>query len=471
MRDLKNNVPDSKHEINDKNVSPGDWVVVITHTGDTFQGTLMPRYASMDKKHVVLKLKSGYNLGISSSKVKSVSKSGHDLGLATNLVDDAKPRLQIWKENVQPVHKIALIGTGGTIASKVDYRTGGVSAALSASEIYDAVPELRKHASIEADFMFNEYSENLEPHHWTLIANRIAEKVRSGGFRGIVVSHGTDTMHYTAAALSFALHNLPIPVVLVGSQRSSDRPSSDAALNLLGATIFSIESPYTGVFIAMHGSTSDDFISCHLGTRVRKNHTSRRDAFESIDRLPIATVKNAVLKIQSQFVKMEIPKRSYNDDAVISEGLENNFEVESKFDPRVTLIKYYPGLDPNLIAYAVKTGSRAIVLEGTGLGHVGRKFFPEISKAIKSGVLIFMTSQCIWGRTNMKVYDTGRDLIELGVVPLEDITPETAVVKAMWVMANSHDNAEAVRMMGKNIANEISLTSPISKRLLNYGED
>lgn len=471
MRDLKNNVPDSKHEINDKNVSPGDWVVVITHTGDTFQGTLMPRYASMDKKHVVLKLKSGYNLGISSSKVKSVSKSGHDLGLATNLVDDAKPRLQIWKENVQPVHKIALIGTGGTIASKVDYRTGGVSAALSVSEIYDAVPELRKYAPIEADFMFNEYSENLEPHHWTLIANRIAEKVRSGGFRGIVVSHGTDTMHYTAAALSFALHNLPIPVVLVGSQRSSDRPSSDAALNLLGATIFSIESPYTGVFIAMHGSTSDDFISCHLGTRVRKNHTSRRDAFESIDRLPIATVKNAVLKIQSQFVKMEIPKRSYNDDAVISEGLENNFEVESKFDPRVTLIKYYPGLDPNLIAYAVKTGSRAIVLEGTGLGHVGRKFFPEISKAIKSGVLIFMTSQCIWGRTNMKVYDTGRDLIELGVVPLEDITPETAVVKAMWVMANSHDNAEAVRMMGKNIANEISLTSPISRRLLDYGED
>ena len=160
-----------------------------------------------------------------------------------------------------------------------------------------------------------------------------------------------------------------------------------------------------------------------------------------------------------------------NDDAVISEGLENNFEVESKFDPRVTLIKYYPGLDPNLIAYAVKTGSRAIVLEGTGLGHVGRKFFPEIAKAIKSGVLIFMTSQCIWGRTNMKVYDTGRDLIELGVVPLEDMTPETAVVKAMWVMANSHDNAEAVRMMGKNIANEISLTSPISMRLLNYGED
>jgi glutamyl-tRNA(Gln) amidotransferase subunit D len=471
MRDLKNNVPDSKHEMNDENASPGDWVVVTTHNGDTFQGTLMPRYASMDKKHVVLKLKSGYNLGISSSKVKSICKSEHNLGRATNLVDTAKPMLQIEKENLQPVHKIALIGTGGTIASKVDYRTGGVSAALSASEVYDAVPELREYASMDADFMFNEYSENLEPHHWTQIANRIAEKVRSGGYRGIVVSHGTDTMHYTAAALSFALHNLPIPVVLVGSQRSSDRPSSDGALNLIGATIFAIKSPYAGVFVAMHGSTSDDFVSCHLGTRVRKNHTSRRDAFESIDRLPIARVNNTEVKIESQFVNIDIPNRLNNFDASFSKNLESNFEVKSKFDPRVTLIKYYPGLDPNLIGYAVKTGCRAIVLEGTGLGHVGRKCFPEVAKAIESGVLIFMTSQCIWGRTNMKVYDTGRDLIELGVLPLEDMTSETALVKAMWAIANSHDNLEAAKMMERNIANEISLMSPINRRLLYYGKD
>jgi glutamyl-tRNA(Gln) amidotransferase subunit D len=471
MKDLKHNVPDSKHGMNDKNVSPGDWVVVTTYRGETFQGTLMPRYASMDKKHVVLKLESGYNLGISSSKVKSIRKSVYNLGPATNYVDNAKPGQHIGKENSNHVHKIALIGTGGTIASKVDYRTGGVSAALSASEIYGAVPELRKYASIDADFMFNEYSENLEPHHWTQIANRIAEKVRIGGYRGIIVSHGTDTMHYTAAALSFALHNLPIPVVLVGSQRSSDRPSSDGALNLLGATIFAIESPYAGVFVAMHGSTSDDIISCHLGTRVRKNHTSRRDAFESIDRLPIATVNNAEVKIESQFVNMNIPNRLNNYEASLSKKIENNFEVEPKFDPKVTLIKYYPGLDPNLFGYAFKSGCRAIVLEGTGLGHVGRKFFPEIAKAIKFGVLIFMTSQCIWGRTNMKVYDTGRDLIELGVLPLEDMTSETAVVKAMWVMANSHDNVEAAKMMERNIANEISLTSPINRRLVYYGKD
>jgi glutamyl-tRNA(Gln) amidotransferase subunit D len=446
-------------------------VVLTTHNGDTFQGTLMPRYASMDKKHVVLKLKSGYNLGISSSKIKSIRKSEYDSIAVTNLRDTAKPRRQIEKEDLQPLHKIALIGTGGTIASKVDYRTGAVTAALSASEIYDAVPELREYASIDADFMFNEYSENLEPHHWTQIANRVAEKVRSGDYRGIVVSHGTDTMHYTSAALSFALHNLPIPVVLVGSQRSSDRPSSDGALNLIGATIFAIKSPYAGVFVAMHGSTSDDSISCHLGTRVRKNHTSRRDAFESIDRLPIATVSNAEVKIMSQFVNMDIPNRLKNYNASSSKKLENNFEVNSKFDPRVTLIKYHPGLNPNLIGYSVNTGCRAIVLEGTGLGHVGRKFFPEVARAIKSGVLIFMTSQCIWGRTNMNVYDTGRDLTELGVLPLEDMTTETAVVKAMWAIANSHDNVEAAKIMERNIANEISLVSPINRRLLYYGKD
>jgi glutamyl-tRNA(Gln) amidotransferase subunit D len=471
MRDLENNVSDSKHGIISKNISPGDFVVVTTHCGDTFQGILMPRYASMDKKHVVIKLRSGYNLGILSAKVKSISKSKNNLGTAKTLVGIAKPRLQIETENLDSAHKIALIGTGGTIASKVDYRTGGVSAALSASEIYDAVPELRKYASIDADFMFNEYSENLEPYHWTQMADRIGEKVRSGSYRGIVVSHGTDTMHYTAAALSFALRNLPIPVVLVGSQRSSDRPSSDGALNLIGATIFAIESPYAGVFVAMHGSTSDDIISCHLGTRVRKNHTSRRDAFESIDRLPIASVINAEVKIEPQYVRMDIPYRLNIYDASYSKKRENKFEVVSKFDPKVVLIKYYPGIDPNIIGYAVKTGCRAIVLEGTGLGHVGRKLFPEIANAIRSGVLIFMTSQCIWGRSNMKVYDTGRDLISLGVLPLEDMTSETAVVKAMWVMASAHDNVEAAKMMEKNIANEISLTSPINRRLIYYRKD
>jgi glutamyl-tRNA(Gln) amidotransferase subunit D len=471
MKESKNNLPDSKQEIHETEVSPGDWVILTTYEGDTFCGTLMPGYETMDKKHIVIKLKSGYNIGVRASRIKSISKAMDEGSQTRNITESLKMRTRTESMIADPLPKIALIGTGGTIASKIDYRTGGVSAALSASELYSAVPELKKYASIDADFMFNEYSENLEPHHWTQIANKIAEKVRSGVYRGIVVSHGTDTMHYTAAALSFALHNLPIPIVLVGSQRSSDRPSSDGALNLIGATLFSLKSPFSGVFVAMHGGTSDDVIACHLGTRVRKNHTSRRDAFESIDRLPIGTVKNDNVQFQSQDINMEIPERASTKGSMNAGKLEIRFTVQPKFDPRVTLLKYYPGLDPNLIAYCIESGYKAIVIEGTGLGHIGRKCFPEITKAIKSGIMVFMTSQCIWGRTNMRVYDTGRDLIKMGVMPLADMIPETAVVKAMWVVANSRNNTEAARMMERNIANEISLISPISRRALEYDKD
>jgi glutamyl-tRNA(Gln) amidotransferase subunit D len=471
MKESKNNLPDSKQEIHETEVSPGDWVILTTYEGDTFCGTLMPGYETMDKKHVVIKLKNGYNIGVRASRIKSISKAMDEGSQTRNITESLKMRTRTESMIADPLPKIALIGTGGTIASKIDYRTGGVSAALSASELYSAVPELKKYASIDADFMFNEYSENLEPHHWTQIANKIAEKVRSGVYRGIVVSHGTDTMHYTAAALSFALHNLPIPIVLVGSQRSSDRPSSDGALNLIGATLFSLKSPFSGVFVAMHGGTSDDVIACHLGTRVRKNHTSRRDAFESIDRLPIGTVKNDNVQFQSQDINMEIPERASTKGSMNAGKLEIRFTVQPKFDPRVTLLKYYPGLDPNLIAYCIESGYKAIVIEGTGLGHIGRKCFPEITKAIKSGIMVFMTSQCIWGRTNMRVYDTGRDLIKMGVMPLADMIPETAVVKAMWVVANSRNNTEAARMMERNIANEISLISPISRRALEYDKD
>jgi glutamyl-tRNA(Gln) amidotransferase subunit D len=467
----KNNPPDSKQEPQETKVSPGDWVVMTTYQGDTFYGTLMPGYETMDKKHVVIKLKSGYNIGVRASRIKSISKASCEGSQIKNDAEASKMRAREESKITNPLPKVALIGTGGTIASKIDYRTGGVSAALSASELYTAVPELKRYASIDADFMFNEYSENLEPHHWTQIANKIAEKVRSGVYRGIVVSHGTDTMHYTAAALSFALHNLPIPVVLVGSQRSSDRPSSDGALNLIGATLFSLKSPFSGVFVAMHGSISDDVIACHLGTRVRKNHTSRRDAFESIDRLPFGTVKNEIVQIHSQDINMEIPERAAINGSMNADKLENHFTVRPKFDPRVMLLKYYPGLDPNLISYCIENGYKAIVIEGTGLGHIGRKCFPEITKAIKSGIMVFMTSQCIWGRTNMRVYDTGRDLIRMGVIPLADMIPETAVVKAMWVVANSRNNTEAAGMMERNIANEISLISPISRPALEHDKD
>src|SRR5688572_5603995 len=356
-------------------------------------GVLMPRYESASEDYIVIKLKSGYNTGIHAGKIKSMTKLPRSESAPTAKTHEIA-------EN-KDLSKIALISTGGTIASKIDYRTGGVHAALSASELYQSVPELASYASIDPEVLLSEYSENLKPEHWSIIAEKVAEKVKSGKYRGIVVSHGTDTMHYTAAALSFALQGLPVPVVLVGAQRSSDRPSSDAALNLLGAAAFAAKSEYAGVFVAMHAGTSDDAVACHVGTRVRKNHTSRRDAFESIDVTPVALVRNNAVEMQKS--EITLAKRS-----------SGNFVAKPKFDDRVALLKYHPGFDPRMIEHAAKT-YRAIILEGTGLGHVSKECFPALKKAVDAGLTVCMTSQCIWGRVRMTVYDSGRDLLDIGV--------------------------------------------------------
>jgi glutamyl-tRNA(Gln) amidotransferase subunit D len=434
-------------------VSIGDTINVQTNDGQ-FIGILMPRYELADKNHVVIKLKSGYNIGIKTANIQLITKimqeSDQNISVGTIKKEYLKEKLK----EIETLPKIALISTGGTIASKVDYRTGGVSAALSASELYASVPELGKYASIDPEVLLNEYSENLKPEHWTMIANKIAEKVKSNMYRGIIVSHGTDTMHYTASALSFALQNLPIPVVIVGAQRSSDRPSSDAALNLISATIFVTKSELSGVFVTMHASPSDDTIACHVGTRVRKNHTSRRDAFESIDITPVAMIKGDRVEIQKEQSEIKLHKR--NDSS--------SFLVKPDFNSKAILLKYHPGFDPYLITYAIMSGYKAIIVEGTGLGHISRECFPQIQNAVKSGVMICMTSQCIWGRIRMTVYDTGRDLINIGVIPLSDMISETAIVKAMWVLANTKEIESAKEMMQENIANEISRVIPITDK-------
>jgi glutamyl-tRNA(Gln) amidotransferase subunit D len=429
----------SKHDI-----LVGDSIRVTTDDRE-MSGLLMPRYESASDDYIVIKLKSGYNTGIHVGKIKSITK------LSDKDKEDVISVTTSAVSTNQNLPKIALISTGGTIASKIDYRTGGVHAALSADELYESVPELASHASVDPEVLMSEYSENLRPEHWTLIAEKVVEKIKTGKYDGIVISHGTDTMHYTAAALSFALQNLPVPVVLVGAQRSSDRPSSDAALNLLGATIFAADSRYTGVFVAMHAGTSDDTIACHVGTRVRKNHTSRRDAFESIDMTPVAFLRNNKIETQQ--------KHGYR---LVERSNQNPIEINTEFDDRVILLKYYPGFDPTLIEHAINAGYRAIILEGTGLGHVGKECFPALKKAVAAGLMVCMTSQCIWGRVRMTVYDTGRDLLDIGVVPLSDMISETAIVKAMWALKETQDIEAVKKIMQQNLANEISDVIPVS---------
>ena len=396
----------------------------------TYSGILMPRYESGDESHIVLKLKSGYNIGIEFEKIEKIEK----IGEGQSSVESSQT---IEKDEKLP--KILLLSTGGTIASKVDYRTGAVTPALSATELYEAVPEIAKIANIDAEVLFSEYSENLQPEHWLEIAKKV-DSVADSDYTGIIIAHGTDTMHYSSAFLSFALSGFKKPIVLVGSQRSSDRPSSDAALNLIAATKFLRRYSTKGVFVVMHHNESDKAIACHLGTRVRKNHTSKRSAFETIGSSPAYVIfENEIIDNTS---KME------------NSAFSKDYNPRINLDTKAALVKYHPGFDPEIIESLIKLQYRAIIFEGTGLGHVGKTMYDSIKKAKEKGIFLGMTSQCIDGRVSMTVYESGRDLLDMGIVPLETMIPEVALVKAMWVLGNSDSDDEIKKMMLEDYASE-----------------
>ncbi|MCS7113004.1 MAG: Glu-tRNA(Gln) amidotransferase subunit GatD [Nitrososphaerota archaeon] len=409
----------------------GDEVRVV-RDGEVYEGVLAPRIEYGGEDFIVVKLRSGYNIGVRVSDGKvQVEKlpARREVRYKSPVIPEAKATLP----------SVAILGTGGTIASRVDYRTGAVTPIFSADDLYGFTPELAGIARIDVETVFNIFSEDMTPKHWSIIAYKIGEYV-SKGIDGIIVTHGTDTMGYTAAALSFALRNLPVPVILVGAQRSPDRPSSDAALNLIGAVTAAAYAPFAEVVVAMHKGLSDDEVAFHRGTRVRKCHTSRRDAFKSINSDQVAVYRD---------YKIEMLTEDYRRRG------EDGFRVEAEFEERVALIKFYPGFDPKIIEWYIDDGYRGLVIEGTGLGHVSSRCIPALKRAVDSGVFVGMTSQCLWGRINMSVYRTGRELQAVGVVPLEDMLPETALVKLMWVLARVDDVGEARRLMLTNIAGEI----------------
>ena len=428
MSELKGYKGKSFEYLQQKDVNVGDSIKVISDL--TYTGILMPRYETSEDSHIVLKLKSGYNIGIELDEIKDIEKisSPEEVATVENVkkIDSALP-------------KILLLSTGGTIASKVDYRTGAVTPALTAADLNDAVPEIAKIANIDAEVLFSEYSENLQPEHWVETAKKI-QSIVDLDYKGVIVAHGTDTMHYSSAFLSFALSGLKIPVVFVGSQRSSDRPSSDAASNLIAATRFIVQTDVNGIYVVMHHNESDETISCHLGTRVRKNHTSKRSAFETIGNDPAFLIL---------------------DEKIIKNSRDGFFENQS-FNPRlgidtqVALVKYHPGYEPKQIEALIDLGFKAIIFEGTGLGHVGKTMYDVIEKASTKGLFLGMTSQCIDGRVRMTVYESGRDLLELGITPLENIIPEVALVKTMWALGNSEDNDGLKKLLLENIASEFS---------------
>jgi glutamyl-tRNA(Gln) amidotransferase subunit D len=413
----------------------GSILRITSKSDEIYEGALFPRSEYSDSNHIVLKMKNGYNIGIHFERASKIEVIGQG----------PRPHFQspphVTVDSSLP--KVAIISTGGTIASRVDYRTGAVQPALTATDLANVVPEIASLAQISAEVIFSEYSENVGPEHWKRIAEEVSQKLNSG-VDGIVISHGTDTMHYTSAALSYALQNLPIPVLLVGAQRSSDRPSSDAATNLTGAVAIAAKATFAAVGIVMHHDISDHLIIAHRGTRVRKCHSSERGAFQSINSPYLAQYNVKTLQVES--ITGTVPSRDKDRKPVVT----------TQFDDRAALIKFYPGFDPWTIETIVSNGIRGIILEGTGLGHVSKNCYPAIKKTIKENIPIFMTSQTIWGRVDMNVYYTGRDLLALGVTPLDDMLSETALVKLMWTLPQTRSIDEIRNLMLKPIAGDMS---------------
>ncbi len=408
-------------------------IIRVTSKGKIYEGILIPRSELGDATVVIVKMKSGYNIGIQVTAEVKIDKVGKGTKPAF-----ASPPLP--KQNPALPH-VVIMSTGGTIASRVDYRTGAVRSAISASDLYGVVPELSDVAKVDTEIVFSLYSENITQHHWRELAETVAKRIETG-VDGVVIAHGTDTMAYTSAALSFALQNLPVPVIVVGAQRSSDRPSSDAATNLIGAVKAAGEAPFAEVGLAMHETVSDIAVVVHRGTKVRKCHTSRRDTFKSINGFPIAKIKDQqVTMLTSTFQPRDPTKKLL---------------LKPNFSERVALIKFHPGLDPAVIDWYVERGIKGILLEGSGLGHVSKFCFDSVKNAVAKGVLVALASQCIWGRVNMNVYDTGRDLLSFGVIPTEDMFPETALVKLMWSLGQTNDPEEAIKLFKSNIAGEYS---------------
>lgn len=419
---------------------------LIESTRGTFEGIILPRSENDDDLHLVLKLDTGYNVGIAVETIQEMKELGYK---------EAHYKIPEKEFPVSPDKPyVKLFGTGGTIASRLDYRTGAVIPAFSPGELYGAVPELADVCNLSTEKLFAVFSENMGPSQYKTLAKSIGEEIKNG-IDGIIVGHGTDTMHHTASALAFMVQNPPVPIVMVGSQRSSDRPSSDAARNLIHAATAAAHSDIAEVMVCMFGPTSDEYALLHRGTRVRKMHSSYRSTFRTIGDIPLATVDNE---------KITPLREDYN-----RRRKDKDVKILPYFEEKVTLLYYYPNMQPDIITAIVDRGYRGIVIAGTGLGHVNKPVYPAIERAVKKGVVIYMTVQTLWGFVHMFVYETGRDMMNKGIIPAENMMPEVAYIKLGWALGQTDDPEKVKELMLTPINGEITEREPVNGYLVFQG--
>ena len=418
----------------------------IDTTRGKFAGTVLPRSENDDDLHIVVKIITGYNIGIDVQTVTAMKEIGYK-----------KANYKIPEKEfpfTDGLPSVKLLGTGGTIASRLDYRTGAVIPAFTPGELYGAVPELADICNLSTEKLFAVFSENMGPDQYKKLAIAIGKEIENGT-QGIIIGHGTDTLHYTAAALTYMVQNSPIPIILVGSQRSSDRPSSDAALNLMHAATAAGHGDIAEVLVCMFGPTSDEYGFLHKGTRVRKMHSSYRSTFRTIGDTPVATVtRNGVTPIKSV----------YNH-----RRKDRNVKILPYFEEKVGMLYYYTNMQPDMIDSMVDNGYKGIIIIGTGLGHVNKPIYPAIERAVKKGVAIYMTVQTLWGYVHMFVYDTGRDLMAKGIVPAENMLPEAAYIKLGWALGQTSDLEKVKELMLTPINDETTPREPYNGYLIYQG--
>jgi glutamyl-tRNA(Gln) amidotransferase subunit D len=420
---------------------PGDRIKIFTKD-EEHEGILMPSLEESGQDTLILKLKNGYNIGIEKSKIKKTE-------VLEKHKDTKAKHAKVEKNDGLPT--ISILHTGGTIASKIDYRTGAVYSSFEPDELLNMFPELSKIANLRSNLIAKMWSDDLRFGHFELIAKAVKKEIEAG-CDGIIIGMGTDNLAVASAAMSFILEELPIPVMFVGAQRSSDRGSSDAAMNLICAAQFITTTDFSGVAICMHESMDDENCVILPGCKTHKLHSSRRDAFKPVNQDIIARVNFNIKKID--FITKDYTKKDKDRKLII----------KPKMEEKVGLLKVHVNMFPEQFEFY--KGYKGLVIEGTGLGHtpgqvpneiceIHKKIYPAIKKVIDSGCVVVMTTQTIYGRVHMHVYDKGTDLTALGVISGEDMLANTALVKLAWLLGN-HKAEEVKGLISKNLRGEIN---------------
>lgn len=409
-------------------------LVEFEYNEEKVKGTIIPS----NDDTLMVKLSSGYNAGFTIIDIKGMKVLGE-----AKMVGKAKT---ITVEKNPSLPRIAVLHTGGTIASRVNYSTGGVIASFDLDDLLTMFPELARIANIESVFVSNMMSEDMRAKDFEKISNTVVEQIKRG-VRGIIIGHGTDMLGYSAAALSFELENCPLSVLIVGAQRSSDRGSSDAAMNLICAATFITKTNFKGVATCLHNSANDDNCAIISGTKVRKMHTSRRDAFKPVNDTPIALIDYRTKEIK------------WLKDRAQYEQTKGAFKLLNKFEEKVGILKMHPFVSEKELEFYKKEKYRGLVIEGTGLGHTpireNDSFVKKIKELVDAGVIVAVTSQCLNGRVNPNVYTNLRKVAAAGAIYCEDMLPETALMKLSWLLGN-YSPKEAKEMLTKNLRGEIT---------------